>query len=103
MSNFKIGEKVVSLKTFEREEIEIKKGCKFPIKGQIYTIREITNNDCLRFEELINPPLPYDSGCDFGEAEFTPNNFRKLDTQFAEDVISEIIEQVKKESLILSN
>ena len=101
MSNFKTGEKVVCLHGFKTTTYKIKYNLKYPIKGEIYTIREIDEDGYLRFEELINPKLNYSNG--FSEAVFNPLKFRKLDTQFAEDLCKELIQQVKKESLILSN
>ena len=102
MSNFKVGEKVVCVSNdFIRsysDEI-------FPIKGEIYTIREILSrrdgNTGLKFEEIVNPKKHYIGG--FVECNFNSLKFRKLDHQFGEDVIAEIIKQVKEEELILTN
>jgi len=96
MSNFKIGEKVVCIGNFEKRPNEID-----PIKGEIYTIREIIQNrpndgkTGLKFEEIINLPQKYNEG--FSECNFLSDKFRKLDHQFADKICAEIIESLKVE------
>lgn len=43
------------------DEEEIKAGCKYPIKGRIYTVRAIIDagETYIQLEEIVNPKLPY--------------------------------------------
>ncbi len=98
---FKIGEKAVCIDHFEFREDDAIIGNKFPVKNEIYTIRGIFidhEGTYLVFEELINPFVHYADAS--GECQFNSAKFRKLDHQFAEDVIANIIEKVREESLI---
>ena len=98
MSNFKVGEKVVCI-GINNVCIKSGKTFKHPNINDIVIIRGIesyNNNIYLFFEEYPRIFLVEDLG-------YEAFNFRKLDHQFGEDVIAEIIKQVKEESLTLSN
>jgi len=100
MSNFKIGEKVVSLKSFEYTDFDIEYGVKHPKKGDILTIRDVefeSGEMCLRFEEIINPVLDYLESK--GEGLYVSYRFRKLDYEFAENLLKEISESVNQKHL----
>ncbi len=93
MSNFKIGEKVVCLISFTGQNRPDTDKLILPIKNVIYTIRTIESNcrgTFIRLEEITNPLLKYRSSV--SEAQFCIKKFRKLDHQFAEDVIKNLIE-----------
>lgn len=102
---FNIGEKVVCIAEFKNiDQEEYALGVKGPIKGEIYTIRRVFDEESiifLQFEELINPILGYDGGKDVDEVRWNSAKFRKLDHQFGEDVLAEITKQVKEEELVL--
>jgi len=92
---FSVDEKVVCIHTFSTEGREIARsfGEKDPIKGEMYTIRDIESREdgvYLRFHELINPRLNYIDGCH--EAQFWSERFRKLDYDFVEEVMAMIKE-----------
>lgn len=89
MSNFKVGEKVVCINdTNITIAFELK-------KGEIYTVREVFRGidlkgdivEGLTLNEVIN------GNCSLGrEIGYTSDRFRKLDQQFAENVIKNLIE-----------
>lgn len=100
---FKKGEKVVSKKTFIYEGNEYENGVRHPIKNEIYTIRSIEYESgyiCLRFEELVNPILGYSNGNDWGECHYVSDKFRKLDYEFADNLLAEISEAMKSETIL---
>ncbi len=82
MSNFKVGEKVVCVEPIDGL-----------VKNEIYTIETTTSIGVSLLEQSPAPPCIW----------FYKWRFRKLDHQFSEDVIAEIIKQVKEESLTLAN
>ena len=90
MSNFKVGEKVVCVNV---DAYDINDGMlePHPNKGDIVEISGIEKDGWLCFIEMPK------NMC------YEPWNFRKLDHQFSEDVIAEIIKQIKEESLTLAN
>ena len=101
MSNFKVGEKVVCVEPIYNL-----------IKGEIYTIETIKICKCgivlLSISEDFRKNKVDGTRCScgvisWGESLWYSNRFRKLDHQFSEDVIAEIIKQVKEEELILTN
>ena len=97
---FKIGEKVVALKTFRFDSHEFENGVRHPVKNEIYIIRTIEFQEgevCLRFEEIINPELGYENGNDWGEVHYVAYEFRKLDYQFAENLLEKIMKEVVEE------
>ena len=106
MSNFKIGEKVVA-----KDLSSSAYGYPFGIeKGEIYEVESVYNCSCgsemIRLLNINSGSLKYCGNCNkYGHNtnSFHSWRFRKLDTQFAEDLCKELIQQVKKESLILSN
>jgi hypothetical protein len=95
MSNFKVGEKVVCV----RGDNGLK-------EKEIYTIETIDycicGNCCFSIVEdaIKNKIHGTRCGCgkiSWGKSLWDSNRFRKLDHQFSEDVIAEIIKQVKEE------
>ena len=93
MSNFKVGEKVVWISESVPNPLSNP-----PKKGDIVTLK----SPCTEFEDNWDI-LGYEYnnyGC---LQSFHSRHFRKLDHQFSEDVIAEIIKQVQEESLTLSN
>lgn len=92
MGNFKIGEKVVCIDDSNpfgyKEEI-------FPKKNEIYTIR--CNKRGIKLLEIINSKKRYIDG--FYECTFNENRFRKLDYEFAENLLAEISEAMKSETI----
>ena len=105
MSNFKIGEKVVCVDSsgFISCFVERKYNVKYPLKNEIYTIRDIISQNGLiglRFFEIINTPLGYNEGTNFGEKAFNSTRFRKLDHDFAENLLKEISEAMKSETIL---
>lgn len=105
MSNFKVDEKVVCISSPQD------KYCQPRVKGQIYTITDIYTCShgvqYLNIDNQINNSggIRCACGCYIESHKWFTNNkhFRKLDHQFSEDVIAEIIKQVKEESLTLAN
>jgi len=95
MSNFKVGQKVVCLINFKRDEFDIEYNVKVPLKNEIYTIRAFDGNDSIYLQEIINPNLYYDEG--YGECSFDISRFRPLDHAFADEVEAMIKEQLKEE------
>ena len=97
--SFSIDEKVVCIHTFEKQEDTAKFGVVLPKKGEMYTIRtigKVEGNIYLRFNEIVNPSLPYASGVD--ECQFWEERFRKLDYQFAEELETNLKKQVNRET-----
>jgi hypothetical protein len=101
MSNFKVGEKVVCVR-----------GANGLKEKEIYTIEYIDNCICGNcsfsiIEDAIKNKIDGTRcGCgkiSWNKSLWDSSRFRKLDHQFSEDVIAEIIKQVKEESLTLSN
>lgn len=83
MSNFRVGQKVVCVS--DDWNADFYEGEHRPIKGNVYTIREISNGRkipvVLRFEELVNPKL-YCGGtseCRYNANKFRPVAERKTD------------------------
>jgi len=98
MSNFKVGQKVVCVKSNPRQydEAEDYYGVRFPVVKEMYTIREMELIDkvlCFHFEELVNPKIQYLDGYD--EVWFKNECFRPLDHAFADS-----IEAMIKKSLV---
>jgi len=94
---FTANEKVVCIHTFQ-DQGDAQYGVVHPVKREMYTIRTISVVNglvYLRFHELKNPVLNYATGPD--ECQYWDERFRKLDYQFAEDVIANIKEQVNTE------
>jgi len=96
---FAIGEKVVCISDLKRNIDDIENGVIYPIKNEIYTIREFFEGNGIRLNEIINPKLQYKDG--FNECAFYLKHFRKLDYDFAENLLSEITRQVKEEEKVL--
>ncbi len=97
MSNFKVGEKVVCVEPIYNL-----------INGEIYEIEFIENCKCGALSFKLNGVLKpfsnyipaYCRHCyeNYKSVHiFDSTRFRKLDHQISEDVIAEIIKQVKKE------
>jgi len=49
---------------------------KYPIKGKIYTVREIVFGDAIRLSEIVNKKQKYKHA--YGEKAFTASRFREL-------------------------
>lgn len=102
MCNFKVGEKVVCISTILPQAYS---RSVLPEKGEMYTIRGILEkegNVGLVLEEIVNPVQKFKNG--YGEEHFGIKFFRKLDYQFAEDVIKKICEEpVEAEDLTKYN
>ena len=88
MSNFKIGEKVVCV-----EQGETMDGKYSVLLNEIYEV-SVPNHQTLGFDTICIKGQP---------VSWCSERFRKLDTQFTEDVCAELIRQVKEEELILTN
>ena len=98
MSNFKVGQKVVCIKTPSIDEDEVALGCKGPVVNNMYAIRAIIfvkGEWCLVFEEIINPIIQWLDA--LAEIVFVQYNFRPLTYAFADEVESMIKEQIKEE------
>ena len=100
MSNFKRGEKVVCINNIYLEEEKIKIGIKCPIKNKFYTIRGFKGNkDAILVNEIINPLCYYGNKNIPEENGFYLHHFKKLDYEFAENLLKEISESVNKKHL----
>jgi len=86
MSNFKVGEKVVCV----NDECGWIDSVKFLVKDEIYTVCHTQFAGNGRFEISVNG--------DFGM--WDASRFRKLDTQFAEDICAQLIEEFKQETIL---
>ena len=98
MSTFKIGEKVVCVTNAPLDFEDIIDGVTAPKVKEIYTIRTMESDKTgtwITVEEIINPVFNYLDG--FGEASFNINYFRKLDYQFAENLLAELTQSAKNE------
>ena len=87
MSNFKIGEKVVCIEPIDNL-----------VKGQIYTIerfRELNGLLGIHVKEL--EPKMNEMG---GWTYYNIERFRKLDHDFAENLLKEISEAMKSETIL---
>lgn len=92
--SFKVGDRVVCFyfNWDSGDKHLCKDGEKTPEFGKIYTIRSIEKNDYLigiRLDEIRNKPRLYAEG--FSECCFYVKYFRKLDTDFTEQVIRELL------------
>ena len=94
MSNFKVGEKLVCVEPVNEL-----------VKNEIYTVRGmyISTYDPSQTVLYLEGIIGEYSYLHKKEIGYRASRFRKLDHQFSEDVIAEIIKQVKEESLTLSN
>jgi len=89
MSNFKIGEKVVWISASVEN-----KDCIIPKMNEIITLKSYVNYNHWDVSEY-----QFDK---FGKLQcLDERNFRKLDTQFAEDVCAKLIEEFNTE--LISN
>jgi len=98
MSTFKIGEKVVCVTKAPLDIEDIIDGIRVPNVKNMYTIRTMESDKegtWITVEEIINPMFNYIDG--FGEARFNINYFRKLDYQFAENLLAELTQSAKSE------
>lgn len=96
---FKVGQKVVCTKEFERQENSSRTNFKwsastdmpFPVKRKIYTIRRIWSDGYISLEE-------FDS-----YYSYDPCKFRPLDYSFAEEVeamVNKGIVEIEEENLV---
>jgi len=95
--NFKVREKVVCIDDSDtKDSIYLKDlGVIFPKKGEIYTIRSIENNiNGIGFllDEIRNGLIEYLDGV--SEQTFKSSRFRKLNYEFAENLLAKIKEEV---------
>tara|TARA_R100000781_G_scaffold113591_1_gene82414 strand:+ start:13677 stop:13958 length:282 start_codon:yes stop_codon:yes gene_type:complete len=90
---FKIGQKVVCVEKLEFYQLEFDLGVRYPVVGEIYTIRNFYKG-YLRFVEIVNPKINYIEG--FNEVAFIPDKFRPLDYEFVEEVIKQVKPQKQK-------
>ncbi len=99
---FYVGQKVVCIVGFTR--LARGRDETFPIKGEVYTIREIKldsgGDTCLRLQEIVNTPRYYAEG--FTEMAFDAELFRPLvekgtDTGMA--ILKEIVRTQKTPAL----
>jgi len=92
---FKVGQKVVCVKQFIDHFGET-----LPIKGDMYTVREIltVENLCIRLEEIVNVPRRY-PGWGVWECAFNAAGFRPVDTSFGEEVC-ESLEVITEPELV---
>lgn len=97
MSNFKVGQRIVSLTNFEGIA-----------KNEIYTISKITACKCRRILlslveiSAVTPHIGTMCKCSekyYSEYMYSERRFRPLDEEFAENVLREITRQVKVEEL----
>lgn len=97
---FKIGDKVVCVEHFKG--IYLKTGIKCPgenpVKGRIYTFDGFSTHP----EGIYLEELNYINNMGF-RVSFISYKFRKLSDIWSEQILEEIIEQVKEEELILEN
>lgn len=100
---FSVNEKVVCIKTYKILEVDIEVGNVLPVKGEMYTIRDIfvqQGDVFFTFHELVNPIVEYEDGVN--EIQFWHGNFRKLDHSFAENLLAKMIEQNREEELCIT-
>lgn len=97
---FKIGDKVVCIEHFEGmyTPIHIKSSGENPVKGRIYTFDGFN----MRNGGIYLKELNYINDIGF-RVSFASYKFRKLSDIWSEQILEEIIEQVKEEELILEN
>lgn len=98
---FKVGQKVVCIDDFDFDGLRRKTRIQLPIKGEIYTIRELhsfPNGDLgLRLCEIVNPVVNYDDGKQ--ECTFNSHGFRPVDETFGE-AICESLEVMTEPELV---
>jgi len=88
MSNFKVGEKVVWISNSVEN-----KDCIIPKVNDIITLKSYVNYN---HWDVVEYPVDK-----FGKLQcLDERNFRKLDTQFAEDVCAQLIEEFKQETIL---
>lgn len=93
----KVGSKVVCITSLCVRSID-PPGTKVPIKGDIYTVREMVPDTVgmgIRLEEIVNPRHPYIHNMKMviTECGFAVEFFREVDNTFGEEVCSKIEEQ----------
>ena len=96
--NFKIGEKIICINDSPAYQEELIGIIGDLVLNEIYTIREfIYTKDGigLALEEIVNPIIRFLDR--LSEPAYDPARFRKLDYQFAEDLLSQIKEEVQSE------
>lgn len=78
--NFHIGQKVVCVDDLSDQPEDHFPDENWPVVGQVYTIRDFADEDCIRLEEVINGPggANYDGP---GEIAFDVEMFRPAVTR----------------------
>lgn len=91
----KIGNKIVCVRPVTRRIGIDPLDYKGPVVGEIYTVRDILENNGrvgIRLEEIINRPHLYDVG--MAECAFIIEAFREVDYSFGEEVCSNVEQEV---------
>jgi hypothetical protein len=91
----KVGDKVVCVRDdFQNRVVNVKR----PKKGQIYTIRDVSEYNGyvgVRLVEIVNPICHYRNG--WSECCFDHKAFRPIDYSFGQSVADEIEKELKVE------
>jgi len=86
--SFKVGQRVVCIEDRGQKYITLS-------RGEMYTVRSVRpSTGGIRVKEIILPQTHY------GECAHRGLRFRKVDEQFAEQLLSEIEEELNQENLV---
>lgn len=82
---FRVGQLVVCVRDdgFPNKETMRQRGAEFPVRGRIYTMRDLYASDrggllCCRLVEITNPTLSVLCGCYGAEPGFSVSRFRPV-------------------------
>lgn len=92
---FKVGEKIVCIDDSEVKTPQLRGRMIVPLKNEIYTIRSFKSTSDgygITLEEIINQKVKFLDG--ISEPVYDPARFRKLDHDFAENLLNKIKEEV---------
>jgi len=92
---FKIGEKVVCIDDENQYNITVRNSERVK-KGEIYTVKGFTSISGVRLKEIHGGFFIYDNE----EAGFKTERFRKLDHEFAENILAEITEAMQRQEIL---
>lgn len=96
----KVGSKIVAIVHFH-QVTRTHPGHIVPIKGEIYTVRDILKTSYatgVYLKEIVNAPYQFNDG--FNEMAWNIVYFWEVDEMFAENLLNEISEEVEQEELV---
>ncbi|CAB4183640.1 hypothetical protein UFOVP1106_32 [uncultured Caudovirales phage] len=94
---FKVGQKIVCVDSSN----QTMSGYTPVIKDHIYTIRTFTPTQTILLVEIVNPPIHLADG--FRESGYNQSRFRQIETQWVEELLERITEEVNIDETVELN